>query len=134
MTTICEYCSHQFTNVLLRQTCPKCGQMLRRPADTYTSNNTQASRADDGFDVGGFAFGMATGVPLSPTHGVSVGSILGASMHSSPAPAAPAPDPAPSYSSPSPSYSSHESSSSYDSGSSSSSSDGGGGGGGGGGD
>jgi hypothetical protein len=43
------------------------------------------SREDDSFDAAGFAIGMATGVPLSPTHGFSTGALLGAALHPSPA-------------------------------------------------
>lgn len=77
---------------------------------------------DDGFDTLGFLIGFSTGVPISPSRGISAGSIAGAILHEpDPAPAAraseqsySAPEPAPS----TPSYES-SSSSSYDSSSSS---------------
>lgn len=79
---------------------------------------------DSGFDSTGFAVGMMTGIPISPSQGLSMGSLLGASMyhHSDPAPVS-APDTP--VAAPSVSYdssSSHDSSSSYDSSSDSSSS------------
>lgn len=131
--TRCEYCSHEFTNILMRRTCPRCGQSLKRPAEAYTTNNAQVTKEDEGFDATGFAVGMMTGIPLSPSRGFSTGALLGAALHSEPSHSSPspAPDPSPapscdtssSYSSSSSSYdSSSSSSSSYDSGSSSSSS------------
>lgn len=126
--TRCEACGHEFHNVMLREDCPKCHARLSpSPA---AANPRQPDRADDGFDTTGMMFGMLTGVPLSPTHGISTGSILGAAMHSSSTPAS-VPEPSASVSSPSPDLSessSHSSSDSYsssssDSGSSSSSSD-----------
>lgn len=129
--TKCEYCGHKFHNVLLRVDCPKCKNNLRRPAETTVSN-----RSDDGPDLAGFALGYATGIPISPRHGVSGAAMMGAMLHNSQTQAAPPPSPEPSRSEtsysapdPSPSYSSHSdggssgSYSSYDSGSSSSSYD-----------
>lgn len=127
--TKCEYCGHEFHNFLLREDCPKCKNSLRRPSDTQTASS---SETDEGFDAMGFMLGMATGVPLSPTHGISVGSMLGAAMHNSSASAqelpsseshsTPAPDTSSSNSdsgsSDSSSYDSESSPSSYDSGSS----------------
>ena len=37
---------------------------------------------NDDFDATGFAIGIATGVPLSPSHGFSTGALLGAALHS----------------------------------------------------
>lgn len=96
------------------------GQDVRRPSD------------DAGFDTTGFAFGLATGMPISPSRGVSAEAIVGSRLHSNSsmpsnvesAPAAPASDPSPSCSV----DSSSSSSSSFDSGSSSCSVDSGGGG------
>jgi hypothetical protein len=80
----------------MRIDCPNCHRLLKEP-------NKPRQESDSGFDATGFAVGMATGVPLSPTHGVSVGSMIGAAMHSEPARSeeAPAPSaPEPSYSAP----------------------------------
>jgi predicted nucleic acid-binding Zn-ribbon protein len=110
--TRCENCGHQFHNVLMRIDCPNCHRLLKEP-------NKPRQESDSGFDATGFAVGMATGVPLSPTHGVSVGSMIGAAMHSEPARSeeAPAPSaPEPSYSAPEPSYSAPDPSPSFDSG------------------
>lgn len=101
--TRCESCGHEFHNVLRKTHCPNCGQALKKEPD------------DEAFDATGFAFGLATGVPLSPTYGFSTGAMLGAALHPSPtkpdelasvASSAPDNPPAPS----------HESSSSYDTG------------------
>lgn len=106
-------------------------------AKLVVTNPTQSHR-DNGFDATGFMFGFATGVPISPSYGISTGAMIGAAMHQSPAAASPArsdPDPTPTPSCDPPSSSSYDSgsssSSSCDSGSSSSSDSGGGGGGGG---
>jgi uncharacterized membrane protein YgcG len=47
-------------------------------------NTPERRRDDDDFDAAGFAIGMATGVPLSPSKGISTGSMLGAALHSDP--------------------------------------------------
>ena len=70
----------------------------------------------------GFALGMMTGVPLSPTYGVSTGAILGAALHEDPSPSSDTSSPAPDTSSSSGS-SSNDSPSFSDGGSSPSSSD-----------
>lgn len=85
--TRCENCGHEFHNVLLRMDCPNCHRLLKHPDKIRQDDN-------GGFDATGFAVGMATGVPLSPTHGVSVGSMLGAALHSDPARSEPEPAPA----------------------------------------
>lgn len=119
------------TNDRLRKVLEERAERRRNEYRDQVSNPYAAKRAevvnsDPGFDTAGFAFGLATGMPISPSHGVSSGSVLGASMHSSPA--------EPSYTPPSTSAqeSSHDSGSSSDSGSSGSSGGDGGGGGGGG--
>ena len=71
----------------------------------------------------GFALGMMTGVPLSPTYGVSTGAILGAALHEDPSPSSDTSSPAPDTSSSSDSSSSNDSPSFSDGGSSPSSSD-----------
>lgn len=120
MMTKCVNCGHEFHNIMLRQDCPKCGKNLKTVEDKPT---------EEGFDSLGFAFGMATGVPISPTHGFSVGSMLGAALHSNPSQAStPTPEPdstpsTPSEPSKSTDYDASSNSSSYDSGSSSSSFD-----------
>jgi len=113
MATRCEYCAYEFTNWLGRRNCPHCNRPLKRPAEDYTLGRSQASARDDGFDSSGFAIGMITGVPISPSHGISTGSLIGAALHTDPARSEPVPDPSPSCSVP-------DSSPSYDSGSSSS--------------
>lgn len=80
------------------------------------------SRDDDGFDEIGFLMGIATGIPISPSHGISAGSIAGAMLHSEPARSEPEPEP--SYSEPA-SHDSGSSSDSYSSSSDSSSDSGG---------
>ncbi len=78
--------------------CPKCGRRLwlRRDCPGCRSQ-AQANSApiadDDGFDSTGFAIGLSTGMPISPVHGISAGSILGAALHQSTHPAAPEPSP-----------------------------------------
>ena len=93
MATTCEYCDHRFTNLFMRRMCPKCGMSLRKPADPYMDASTPRKDQDDGFDGTGFAIGMMTGIPLSPTRGISVGSMIGAALHSDPAHSSPAPTP-----------------------------------------
>lgn len=110
MTTRCKECGHEFINITLRRDCPRCGTPLA-PAAASASPGGGTGTVDEGFDATGFAVGMMTGVPLSPTHGVSVGAILGAALHSDPAPSTPAPSCDPTPSTPD--------TSSYDSGSSS---------------
>jgi hypothetical protein len=92
------------------------------PKRSASLPSSKSSDVDDGFDAAGFAVGLATGVPLSPTHGFSTGAMLGAALHSDPTPAASEPSHHSSYSSHS-DGGSYGSSSSYDSSSSSSSSD-----------
>jgi hypothetical protein len=58
----------------------------RKPAEkTYTRTSPQylRPRSNEGFDSGGFAIGVATGIPVSPTRGISPESIIGSSMHQS---------------------------------------------------
>jgi hypothetical protein len=59
--------------------------------EMLTSNPHQ----DPGFDASGFALGMATGAPISPSQGISSGAMLGAAMHqqsqSAPVPVEPTP-------------------------------------------
>ena len=49
--------------------------------DDYRAAQRQAS--DSGMDVGGFLFGYLTGMPISPTHGISAESIVGSMLHDS---------------------------------------------------
>jgi hypothetical protein len=91
--TRCEQCGFEFRNFFLRSHCPKCNKLLKRPQQSYTqpaglygSPVSVRTHSDDSFDSTGFAVGMMTGVPMSPTHGVSVGSMLGAALHSDPTP------------------------------------------------
>ena len=115
----CQVCGRQFS--IFRIHCPHCKNV--QVVETSKRN------ADDGVDVAGFAVGYATGIPLSPTQGLSNAAMLGAALHSSEHHETPAPteshhvvpDSSPSYDS----SSSSSSSSSFDSGGSS----GGGGGG-----
>ena len=98
-------------------------QKLRRTGEAGSDVNTY--HHNDSFDSSGFAFGVLTGVPYSPTQGFSAGAMLGAAAHdhheSMPASSYSSPDPTPSVDSgPSPSYDSGSSSNSYDSGTSSS--------------
>ena len=102
-------------------------QRLRRTGESSSDVNTY--HHNDSFDSSGFAFGVLTGVPYSPTQGFSVGAMVGAAAHeaahdhheSMPASSYSSPDPTPSVDSgPSPSYDSGSSSNSYDSGTSSS--------------
>ncbi len=81
--------------------CPTCNKLLL--LRTKCPNCVRAKDDSDDFDVVGFATGMMTGVPLSPTHGFSSGALLGAALHhddtaaasvatpSDPIPSAPAP-------------------------------------------
>lgn len=94
--------------------------VLTRNAAVQAAETARSS--DPGIDILGFLIGYATGIPISPTHGISGLSIAGALMHPSPA----ASDPAPSYNAPEPSAPEPSAPSSYDSGSSSSSYDSGG--------
>jgi hypothetical protein len=125
--TKCESCGHEFTNFWRRKACPRCGEQLGISSGGYVPAVSSSPNQDDGFDGAGFAIGMMTGVPISPTRGFSTGALIGSMLHSNPAHSSPSPspDPAPA---PSPSYdsssstsneSSSSSSSSYDSGSSS---------------
>lgn len=123
--TRCENCGHDFY-AFLRKRCPRCGAGIGAAPAASPVNSALSARDDDGFDHTGFAIGMMTGIPLSPSRGVSIGAALGAALHTDPARSHHVPDPAPSpsYDPPAPS-SSHDSgsswsSSSYDSGSSSS--------------
>lgn len=85
MTTKCAHCGHTFHNALRRRTCPRCGGSL--------AANTSAPKPvdDSGFDVAGFAVGLASGLPISPAHGISTGAMLGAALHTDPVRAEPLP-------------------------------------------
>lgn len=128
--TKCQSCGHEFINFWRRKECPSCGQQLVRSSGGYSPATASTTQQDEGFDGAGFAIGMATGIPLSPTRGFSTGALIGSMLHSNPAHSTPAPtpeaSPAPACDTPSPSSSqdsSSFSSCSYDSGSSSSSYD-----------
>lgn len=96
----------------------------REQKPTYINQTITRRRCeDDDFDTSGFALGMMTGVPLSPTYGVSTGAILGAALHEDPSPSSDTSSPAPDTSSSSDSSSSNDSPSFSDGGSSPSSSD-----------
>lgn len=65
----------------------------RKPAPTSKTQSPKpgvstvsaapTTRVDEGFDSSGFVFGLATGVPISPARGMSMESVLGASIHNS---------------------------------------------------
>lgn len=56
---------------------------------------------DEGFDFAGFLIGHVTGMPISPSQGISMGSVIGALSHPSDTPTA---DPTPTVEVSSPSY------------------------------
>jgi hypothetical protein len=103
--------------------CAECGRRLwlRRECSCRQAQRAVSS-SDDGCDTTGFMVGLMTGVPLSPTHGISAGALLGAALHSSDAPAKCDPPPSNSNSSSSSDSSSNYSSPDYSSSSSSDSS------------
>lgn len=43
----------------------------------------QTGHDDEGFDSAGYIMGVATGIPVSPSRGISAESIIGASIHNS---------------------------------------------------
>jgi hypothetical protein len=86
----CPECGTE--NSFWRVHCSKCQHALK---PTPEERATKPADVDDGFDAMGFAIGVATGVPLSPTRGLSVGALLGAALHSDGSHAKPADDPAP---------------------------------------
>lgn len=112
--TRCPHCNHEFHNVMVRQDCPKCGGDLKTKLDQR--------KPDDGIDVAGFAVGYASGMPISPSHGISGAALLGAALHSSNESHAKPAEHEPPPSGSGGDFGGGGSSSSYDSGSSSSSS------------
>jgi len=122
--TKCQHCDYEFSNVLrLKRRCPRCGADLKG----HPASPPPAERKDDaGLDVAGFAIGYATGIPISPSHGVSGAALVGAALHSS-GHTAHAATPEPSFSSCGGGFGGGGSSGSYDSGGSSSGDCGGGG-------
>jgi hypothetical protein len=52
---------------------------VNQPVSSTTTSSK--IKENDEFDSAGFAVGMLTGVPLSPTHGFSTGAMLGAVLH-----------------------------------------------------
>jgi hypothetical protein len=77
-------CPNCRRTTLFRSRCLHC----QRPRDNSAPAEASASPpADSGFDMAGFAVGMATGLPISPVHGFSMGAVIGASMHQSSEPA-----------------------------------------------
>lgn len=85
--TKCEYCGHEFHNLTMRRDCPRCGRLLN-------AEREDASKQDDGPDIAGFVVGYATGIPISPSHGISGAAMLGAALHSSQSQSQSAPEPA----------------------------------------
>lgn len=87
----CPNCKER--NSFWRVHCVACKHALK---PTPEERATKPADVDDGFDSLGFAIGMATGLPLSPSHGLSIGSMLGAALHADhlhkPAQASEAPD------------------------------------------
>ena len=71
MTSKCKSCGHEFTNVFLREYCPRCKDLIKRPSAQPVAATYQGSArpADDEFEVSGFALGMVTGVPLQEPRG-----------------------------------------------------------------
>jgi len=89
MTTRCNHCDYEFHNLLLRKDCPNCGKLLKEPKAAAQAEEKR--KEDDDPDVMGFAMGYTTGIPFSPTHGISAASIIGAALHSNPSHAEEAP-------------------------------------------
>jgi hypothetical protein len=61
---------------------PRAGQVGPRRF-SGGPDNLQQQRHDEGFDAAGLAFGLATGMPISPARGFSLEAAAGAMLHNS---------------------------------------------------